>query len=301
MPRASSPPFRPNTSPSPLSRSESSLRMKSPPTPTLPSTFSPRFTHTYRLGPLAPGSYILAAKVNEIFEARNSFTIPVDPPVDTDAPTAELTTRTITKASDSPSQFAVTYSDPSGIDITTLDSQDVLVFSPCLHHPLLSTDACPSDWKAQRARLVNIIPLDRGILKVRAIYEITSQDIQRDGNRLYLTIAARLDPRVDPVPTDEIPDGFLISKEGRPLIGGAPTRLVSHLYRLGELESGSYQLCVHSRGQTLGCHRFRVAGPPPRVELNIAPITEAKDEHRFDITFADPTGLEHDAIRAAKV
>ena len=78
-------------------------------------------------------------------------------------------------------------------------------------------------------------------------------------------------------------------------------RLVSHLYRLGELSAGHYKFCVHSRGQTLACHRFKVDGDPPRVELNVANITEEKNAHRININFNDPTGLDIDSIRSAKV
>lgn len=104
--------------------------------------------------------------------------------------------------------------------------------------------------------------------------------VRRSGNEFHVnvTVVCQDSPvlpvPVDPVQADEIPEGFLIDAEGRPNIGGAPIRLVSNLYRLGELEGGYYKFCIHSRGQTLGCHRFRVAGDPPRVELNVADITE---------------------------
>ncbi|MFT6576464.1 MAG: hypothetical protein ACJA16_004673 [Akkermansiaceae bacterium] len=550
--------------------------------------FEPRFTHTYRLGALQAGTYILAAQVNDIFEGRKAFTIPVDPPIDTDAPTAELTTRTITEPNPDPHQFSVTYSDSSGVDVTTLGDSDLIVLSPCIHHPILVADLCPSDWKAQRARLVNIVPLDRRMMKVRAIYEveppsggwrarnngfypvilqadevcdqvkncnryqrlggfevaidiveppieartemridhrnssettgivkirfassyaITLQELQREGNHFLFiatalptpgapgftpgevtlryplgdlpegdytatfvmngypyartaweeeseTFKARVDVEVtegddgnwkahariefenpqvritdpgevtvngnvlminatavlsltldapgpseftydlgqlsagskwlkffindhqedhanfivpavceplphlasirtgeeegqwfskvalaltpdqqvldwgtvrqsgnefhvnltvvcqdsgilpvpvDPVPINELPEGFLLDPEGRPNIGGSPVRLVSHLYRLGELEGGAYKFFVHSRSQTIGCHRFLVDGAPPKVELNISPITEATAEHRFGISFSDRSGLNHDSIQDAKV
>jgi hypothetical protein len=142
-----------------------------PPNGILPP-FEPRFTHTYRLGPLHPGTYQFAVKVNEIFEGRDSLTIPVEPPVDTEAPEAELAARTITEPGNHPHQFSVTYSDRSGVDVTTLGNSDLLVLSPCIHHPIIIGDPCPSNWKAQRARLVNIVPLDRRMMKVRAIYEV---------------------------------------------------------------------------------------------------------------------------------
>lgn len=109
--------------------------------------------------------------------------------------------------------------------------------------------------------------------------------VRRSGNEFHVnvTVVCQDSPvlpvPVDPVPADEIPDGFLIDAEGRPNIGGAPIRLVSNLYRLGTLEGGYYKFCVHSRGQILGCHRFQIAGDPPRVKLSIADITLPRSHH----------------------
>lgn len=321
----------------------------------------PNFTHTYRLGPLDPGTYILAAQVNEILEGRNSFTIPANPPVDNDAPTAELLTRTITRPSNSPGKFSVTYSDPSGIAITTLDSQDVLVFSPCLNHPILPTDSCPSDWKAQRARLVNIIPLDRRMLQVRAIYEvepptggwsernngfypivlqadevcdqlrncnrlqrlggfevaidteeppieartemridasnpanvvakvhvhfalpyeITSQNIRRDGNQIYLTAQAELNPLIDPI---------------RPFA----TTQENLLYEIGPLRRGDYFAGFFINGQLLDRETFTVAPAPPipaEVRLAVNSNDPENVTARVEIQFLTPHRLTQDEV-----
>jgi len=134
--------------------------------------FAHRVTLTYRLGPLEAGTYGFLARMNRIPEANDSFTVPTDPPVDQEAPEAELAARNVTEALEKPHQFSVTYADNSGIDLGTLGDGDVMVLSPCLNFTSLIADPCPSDWKAQRARLVNVIPLDRRLLKVRVIYEV---------------------------------------------------------------------------------------------------------------------------------
>ncbi|YCM46152.1 hypothetical protein V2O64_08985 [Verrucomicrobiaceae bacterium 227] len=137
-----------------------------------PFPYHHRITLTYRLGALKAGTYALAAHVNGEPEGSNSFTVPTVPPVDEEAPEAELAARNIIETSQQAHQFSVTYSDPSGIDIRTLGDGDVMVLSPCIGHPRLLNDPCPSNWKAQRARLVNVIPLDRRLQKVRVIYEV---------------------------------------------------------------------------------------------------------------------------------
>lgn len=145
-----------------------SIDTSAPPEP----LYRHRFTLTYRLGSLGSGTYHLNARVNNESEATNSFVIPDVPPADDQAPTAELAVRTIIASSNAPHQFSVTYRDRSGVDPTTLDNNDILVLSPCLAHPVIAGDSCPSNWKAQRARLVNIIPLDRRFQEVRALYEV---------------------------------------------------------------------------------------------------------------------------------
>ena len=325
------------------------------PADTLPQ-LPPTFTHTYRLGALEAGTYLLVARVNEILEDRDSFTIPVDPPVDTDAPEAELATRTITQASDNPHQFSVTYHDPSGIDITTLDNQDLLVFSPCLDHPDLSHTPCTSDWKAQRARLINVIPLDRRMIKVRAIYEveppsdgwstrsngfypialqvdqvcdrlgncnrqqrlggfevaidsveppieartemridasnpakvvakvhvhfalpyqITGQNIRRDGNRLYLTATAELDPLVDSI---------------RPFA----TTQENLVYEIGPLRRGEYFAGFFINGQLFERQAFTVdPSPPIPADVLVSVNSDNPDRvtARVEIQFRTPHRL----------
>ena len=137
-----------------------------------PTPYRHRVTLTYRLGALEAGTYAFLARVNGELEGSDSFTIPTIPPVDEEAPEAELAARNIVEFSAKPHQFSVTYGDRSGIDIRTLGDGDVMVLSPCIDHPRLLNDPCPSNWKAQRARLVDLIPLDRRFQKVRAIYEV---------------------------------------------------------------------------------------------------------------------------------
>lgn len=326
-----------------------------PPIGILPP-FEPRFTHTYRLGPLEAGTYILAAKVNDIFEGRNAFTIPVDPPIDTDAPKAELTTRTITEPNADPHQFSVTYSDPSGVDVTTLDNRDIVVLSPCIHHPILAADLCPSDWKAQRARLVNIVPLDRRMMKVRAIYEVepptggwrarnngfypvvlqadevcdqvkncnryqrlgglevaidiveppieartemridasnpakvvakvhvhfalpynvTSQNIRRDGNKIYLTAQAELDPLIDPIAPWETTQENLV-------------------YEIGPLRPSEYYAGFLINGHLFERETFQVDPTPPitaEVRLSVNSDNPDNVTARVEVQFRTPHRL----------
>lgn len=331
-----------------------------PPADSLPP-FAPRFSHTYRLGTLDPGTYHFAAKVNDRFEGRNSFTIPSDPPVDTDAPEAELAARTITQPNNDPHQFSVTYADPSGIDITTLGDSDLLVLSPCIHHPVLAADLCPSDWKAQRARLVNIVPLDRRMMKVRAIYEvepptggwrarnngfytivlqedevcdqvencnryqrlggfevdidiveppieartemridasnpakvvakvhvhfalpynITGQDIRRDGNKIYLTAKAELDPLVDPV-------------------GLWATTQENLLYEIGPLRRGEYYAGFLINGHLYEKETFQVDPTPPipaDVRLSVNSDNPEKVTARVEVHFKTPHRLSQGEV-----
>ena len=329
-----------------------SRQTRAPPVGTRPPLL-PTFTHTYRLGALEPGTYDLLARVNEIREGRNSFTIPSDPPVDTEAPLAELARRTITGPSDHPHQFTVTYADPSGVAISTLDSRDILVFSPCLSHPVLANAECTSDWKAQRARLVNVTPLDRRLTKVRATYEIepptggwrarsngfypivlqakqvcdqiencnraqrlggfevaidiveppieartemridasnpakvvakvhvhfalpyqiTGQNIRRDGNRIYLTSKAELDPLVDPM---------------RPFA----TTQENLIYEIGPLRRGEYFARFFINGQLFGRQSFKVAPAPPipaDVRLSVNSDDPDNVTARVEIQFRTP-------------
>ncbi|MGJ8698241.1 MAG: hypothetical protein ACSHYF_18110 [Verrucomicrobiaceae bacterium] len=132
--------------------------------------------------------------------------------------------------------------------------------------------------------------------------------VRRDGEVFHVNITVECRPYpTDPIPVDPVlhddPDllGVINAADGIPHIGGAPVRLVSHTYRLGPLGEGHYGFCLHSRGQTLACERFLVGGAPPRVELSVGNITEEQPEHRFGISFSDPSGLDHDAIQSAKV
>lgn len=99
----------------------------------------------------------------------------------------------------------------------------------------------------------------------------------------------------------DLPAGITLEEDGNARIGGIPVRIVTHTYLLGRLESGHYGFCVHSMGQTVACKRFEVAGDPPVVEVSTGNITAATDQHRFGITFHDPTGLDHESIRNAPV
>lgn len=131
--------------------------------------------------------------------------------------------------------------------------------------------------------------------------------VRQSNNEFHVNITvACVDSPILPVPVDEvlpheIPDGLELDASGEIRMGGSNVRLVSHTYRLGELAAGHYKFIVHSRGTTLGAERFEVEGAPPRVELAVGDITEATDEHRFGISFHDPTGLDHDSIQEAQV
>lgn len=107
----------------------------------------------------------------------------------------------------------------------------------------------------------------------------------------------------EPIPLDpnDLPDGFNVDLNGDIRIGTVPVRIVTHDYNLGILEQGHYAFCVHSLGQTVACERFVVSGMPPRVEVSTGNITAATDEHRFGITYHDPTGLDHESIRNADI
>ena len=132
--------------------------------------------------------------------------------------------------------------------------------------------------------------------------------VRQSGNEFHTNITVECRPYPDsPVPVDPVaiddpslPAGIEAVNEVAH-IGGVPIRLVSHFYRLGQLPQGEYSFCVHSRGQTLACQRFRVPGDPPQVELAIANITTEQDEHRFALFFSDPTGLDNDSIQEARV
>lgn len=342
---------------SPQMRSASNVR---PPGGILPP-LQPGFTHTYRLGALEPGTYHLLASVNEIREGRDSFTIPTDPPVDTEAPEAQLASRTITGPSDRPHQFTVTYADPSGVAINTLDSRDLLVFSPCVNHPVLANDECTSDWKSQCARLVNVLPLDRRLTKVRATYEIepptggwsarsngfypvvlqagqvcdqlencnrsqrlggfevaidivgppieartemridasnpakvvakvhvhfalpyqiTGQNIRRDGNRIYLTASAELDPLIDPI---------------RPFA----TTQENLTYAIGPLRRGEYFAGFFINGQLFERQTFEVAPAPPipaEVRLSVNSDDPENVTARVEIQFLTPHRVSQDDV-----
>jgi len=107
----------------------------------------------------------------------------------------------------------------------------------------------------------------------------------------------------DPVLLDpaDLPAGIDLSANGDLSIGGFPVRIVTHTYILGVLNQGHYAFCVHSLGQTVACKRFVVPGMPPHVEVSTGNITNATDEHRFGITYNDPTGLDHESIRNAAI
>ena len=135
-----------------------------------PVSYLPTFRHRYRFGALPPGSYQFVFRVNGEEECSRSFVVPPDPPIDIDPPTAELAVRNILHPYDGPQRLVVTYKDRSGVDASTIGDGDLVVFNPCLF--LDTVDPIPCNWRAQRARLVEIIPLsdDRTVLK--AIYEI---------------------------------------------------------------------------------------------------------------------------------
>jgi len=131
--------------------------------------------------------------------------------------------------------------------------------------------------------------------------------VRQDDNTFHVSIkVACLDSPVLPVPVDgvtadEVPDGWVIDAAGEVRLGGSPIRLVSHTYPLGELKAGHYKFVVHSREAIIGADRFVVEGNPPRVHLAVEDITEAKDEHRFNINFQDFDGLDHASIQDATV
>ncbi|NNM28069.1 MAG: hypothetical protein HKO57_00985 [Akkermansiaceae bacterium] len=134
----------------------------------------PVFTHIYDLGPLGAGTYAFIARVNGINEGAKSFTIPPDPPVDDDPPAAELSVRNITRPFNGPQRLAVVYKDRSGVDVRTLGDGDIVVLNPCLF--IDAVTPIPCSWQAQRARLVEVIPLSDNRTKVKAIYEIDPPD-----------------------------------------------------------------------------------------------------------------------------
>ena len=130
--------------------------------------------------------------------------------------------------------------------------------------------------------------------------------LRRSGKELHLEILVdNLDHEgpvpVDPIHPGEIPDGVQKISEGNYQVGGSLVRLVSHLYPLGKLSEGNYELFVHSRGNLLTSLPFEVDGIPPQVVLITKNIAEAKEHHRFKINFQSVIGLDIDSIRSAKV
>jgi hypothetical protein len=130
----------------------------------------PIFRHRYDLGVLAPGEYRFVFRVNGVPECSREFTVPPIPPVDDDPPEAELRVRNITQPNDRPQRMVVTYKDRSGVDISTIGDGDLVVFSPCLFQNAVSPIPC--NWRAQRARLVEIISISTHNRVVKALYEI---------------------------------------------------------------------------------------------------------------------------------
>ncbi|MFT6863645.1 MAG: hypothetical protein ACJAVK_002206 [Akkermansiaceae bacterium] len=106
-------------------------------------------------------------------------------------------------------------------------------------------------------------------------YEITSQDIRRDGNRLYLTIAARLDPRVDPV---------------APFASGQDNLV----YKIGPLRHGEYYAEFFINGHLYEREMFKVdAIPPIPAEVRLAVNTDDPENvtARVEIQFRTPHRL----------
>ena len=139
--------------------------------------------------------------------------------------------------------------------------------------------------------------------------EVTDFGVVRQSGNVFhtnITVECRSYPEppiaVEPVAIDDpdLPDGIEVTGDVA-RIGGIPVRLVCHFYRLGQLAQGDYGFCVHSRGQTLACQRFRVPGEAPRVTLSVGNITTERDEQRFGLSFFDPTGLDQESIQEATV
>lgn len=135
-----------------------------------PESIFPTFRHHYRFGSLAPGNYEFVFRVNGEVECTKSFLIPTDPPVDSDPPEASLAVRNITQPNHEPLRLVVTYRDRSGLDVSTIGDGDLVVFNPGFS--LDTANPIPIDWDAQRARLLEIIPLSDDKTKLKAIYEI---------------------------------------------------------------------------------------------------------------------------------
>jgi hypothetical protein len=130
----------------------------------------PSFVHRYFLGSLEPGAWRFVFKVNGVEECAKDFVIPSDPPVDDEAPLAEMKARDIHFPGQQPQRMRVIYKDRSGVDLTTLGDGDLVVFSPCAFHR--PSDPVPCGWRAKRARLVEIVPNTGDRSRVEAIYEI---------------------------------------------------------------------------------------------------------------------------------
>jgi len=130
----------------------------------------PIFRHRYDFGVLAPSEYHFVFRVNGVVECVRDFIVPPIPPVDDDPPEAELQVRNITQPYDGPQRMVVTYKDRSGVDISTIGDGDLVVFNPCLFQDAVSPIPC--NWRAQRARLVEIISISTHNRVVKALYEI---------------------------------------------------------------------------------------------------------------------------------
>ena len=130
----------------------------------------PCFRSRYDLGSPAPGEYKFVFCVNGVVECTDTFLVRPVPPIDDEAPAAELEVRNITRPFDGPQRMIVTYKDRSGVDISTIGDGDLVVFHPCLF--LDAVSPVPCNWEAQRARLVEILSVSSHNRIVKAVYEI---------------------------------------------------------------------------------------------------------------------------------
>lgn len=148
---------------------ESSLDLEIDPIADRPELL-PVFRHAYDLGILPPGEYTFVLNVNEIEECADHFIVGPFPPIDLDAPEAELKVRDIKKTVSDPHKLTVTYKDRSGVDVSTIGNSDVVVFGPRIFSDAYQSNA--HLWYAQRARFVGIKSISAHARIVTAIYEI---------------------------------------------------------------------------------------------------------------------------------
>ncbi len=84
-------------------------------------------SHVYPLGDLDPGEYSFAVSSQGQRLTIEEFRVPDDPPGDTRPPEAVAEVEPVTQPGPGSHELRVVYTDPSGVDISTLDDRDVLV------------------------------------------------------------------------------------------------------------------------------------------------------------------------------